>query len=1120
MQNQFRLTKSRYIVGLQCERALFLDSYHRELAVIPPETQERFDAGRVFERSFKDLFPNGVDLSAELGSQISRYATRTAELLSAAGEVTIFEAGFIFNEVLVLADVVHKTADGSLEVFEVKHSPKVSETFVNDVSVQHYVISNCVDHLVRFALVYSGEDGLFQYQELLADAQKQESKVARNIERMKQVLAGSEPNTPMGEHCSKPYNCFFRDYCSRLQGRAWQYDKDQHAVINIDKGSHLVLAPPGCGKTAILAERIVQAHEKGVKYEDMLCLTFTNRAAKGMRDRLSQRNGMLPDHLFVGNIHRFCSQFLFENSIVSKTTSIIDEEDRKSIIGEMLGVNVEDLDGQFMRNAKHDIEERILHIIGLHHALWQFEHGHPNEVIVHTDIMEKYTSTFRFLCNMAGVPYSRSGLAHIYKNIDKLSAQMNYANTQVENIKLAKQYEREKEENQMIDFGDLLLQTYEYARQHPNDIPQYHWIQVDEVQDLSALQFAIVDLFTAKKGATEVFLGDEQQAIFSFAGTSPKNLVALQERCKNNVHHLHKNYRSPKYLLDIFNTYAAQQLHTASAFLPKTDNDAPSGEDGAMMIGAENLSQEAQLAAMLASKYSAGEDERVAVIVSSNADADTISKLLDKQGLKHFKVSGVDVFSLPVMQALIAHFSVAVAELSYISWAKLFFYSGIINHYAEARGILQQMRRLAIAPTDLLRLDKRTYLQDFADAYKDETLVVFDTETTGLNVFENEIVQIAAVKVRNGVVVEGSVFNIFLETTQPIPEMLGDEKNPLIEEYAQHQKLSRSEGLKQFCEYCKGCILVGHNVEFDYHILQYNLLRDCPAMDLEQQHPVYFDTLKLARLVEPYLRVYKLKSLLESLHLEGTNSHLANDDIMATKSLLDYCFSMAETHYIKQQGAFLRKPNIEQTARKIQEKYKPLYDRTQQRLYQRDPKQNLFADELRYIYKAIVNQGKAKPTDKFAYVADYFENDVVNPSEFPSLIEQLMAYNMELNTCKEVDLCDSKSMKERVFVSTVHKAKGLEFETVIVFNAVEGRYPFFINRRDNNVSGLEEDARRFYVALSRAKRRLVITHSAHNNMGFSTPPSPFLGPIMGKLAQWCYDCSSNSIYPVGEGLIH
>ncbi len=87
-----------------------------------------------------------------------------------------------------------------------------------------------------------------------------------------------------------------------------QFNSEQQRVIEAQGGYHLVLAPPGCGKTAVLAERIVWARQHGVMFQDMACLTFTNRASKGMRERIYERlagEGGGLEELFIGNVHRF-----------------------------------------------------------------------------------------------------------------------------------------------------------------------------------------------------------------------------------------------------------------------------------------------------------------------------------------------------------------------------------------------------------------------------------------------------------------------------------------------------------------------------------------------------------------------------------------------------------------------------------------------------------------------------------------------------------------------------------------------------------------------------------------------------------------------------------------------
>jgi DNA helicase-2/ATP-dependent DNA helicase PcrA len=110
----------------------------------------------------------------------------------------------------------------------------------------------------------------------------------------------------------------------------------------------------------------------------------------------------------------------------------------------------------------------------------------------------------------------------------------------------------------------------------------------------------------------------------------------------------------------------------------------------------------------------------------------------------------------------------------------------------------------------------------------------------------------------------------------------------------------------------------------------------------------------------------------------------------------------------------------------------------------------------------------------FDFIIDFLETDVIsNPDyETNALITHFSNHLMDLSTYREADLCSSSSMKEKLFVSTVHKAKGLEFENVIVMRAVTGRYPHFAHK---SYSQQEEDKRLFYVAISRAMNRLIVS---------------------------------------------
>ena len=116
--------------------------------------------------------------------------------------------------------------------------------------------------------------------------------------------------------------------------KIFQPTEEQQKILDIKEGLHLVLAPPGSGKTELLAHRVYNAKKVGIKDSDIICLTFTSRAARGMKDKIFEK---YPENeIIIGNIHRYCSLFLFRNNLIPLNTSILDEEDSEQIIEEFI----------------------------------------------------------------------------------------------------------------------------------------------------------------------------------------------------------------------------------------------------------------------------------------------------------------------------------------------------------------------------------------------------------------------------------------------------------------------------------------------------------------------------------------------------------------------------------------------------------------------------------------------------------------------------------------------------------------------------------------------------------------------------------------------------------------
>lgn len=921
-------------------------------------------------------------------------------------------------------------------------------------------------------------------------------------------------------------------------------DSSQKEIINIKSGNHLVLAPPGCGKTQILAERIRIALDNGVKPEDMICLTFTNRAARGMRERINENVGeeRIKD-VFVGNVHRFCSRFLFTNNLVPAESAIIDDDTTNSILARYMNEDEEKVAHNYRRKKAYS------QIVFYSHFMYDIEHGVPKELRMHPEcVTREDIAVMRELGKSQDKPFDAAFMTDVYNNTDFyldlihqpmfLPVLRHEAEQSLMKMRYAHAYSAYKELNNLLDFEDLLQLTYNALKNKDNtddknnkeknednkstdnnDISdvlykKYSWVQVDEVQDLNSLQLAIiealsrssqcdgttvgrsVDSSASAKPSTpcvSLFLGDEQQAIFSFMGAKLATLNILKEKCKGNIHHLYVNHRTPPHLLTILNEYAIANLHTDPEFLP-----TPIPESERLGVGSilpfDNIWAEFKGVAKKAAKLlKQNSDETVAIIVNSNNDADEVSKNLEANNVPHFKISGTDIFSTPEVKLLLAHLNVLHNGHDFLAWARIINGLRVCETPASARQFVHQLRKYAVTPSEFLTSDK-TYIQQFVDIYDSQDIVVFDTETTGLNVFEDDIIQIAAERIRQGQSVEK--FSVYIDTDKAIPEMLGDIVNPIIEE-RKHQKIyPHDEALKMFLDFVGDSALLAHNANFDWHIMDYNIQRYLPSVDWKKEHAVCIDSLRLIRQLRPDLKAFKLKVLLKELGLSGENSHLADDDVNATVSLLKYCYEKGKEMMPLQKQYLERKTTIDKIA-KLRRNYRYYYVNGIKRLYIKEESEDnvpALVNELNTFYEGLKQDNLIKPIEKIGYIIKYLSNDVIDSKKDPSLMEQLDKHIMEIDTFKEADLCGSSTIEDRLFVSTIHKAKGLEFDNVIVFDVVDGRIPNFYN--ENNPAMLQEDARKLYVAMSRAKKRLFICWSrqAQNN-GVTRQLSRFLKPV-------------------------
>ena len=243
-------------------------------------------------------------------------------------------------------------------------------------------------------------------------------------------------------------------------------DKYQVPVVEASQGYHLVLASPGCGKTHILAERIRYARERGVKYEDMLCLTFTNRAAREMTNRIQKVVGGDFSELMVGNVHRFCSKFLFEQGRIPADSAIIDDEEAVSIIADYRN---EDEEGVQETSTDTKVNQTI---IFFQHFIYQMEHQHPWKYYLHPEsFTDDDREAIKQICKSQKKEYNEQAVIDIYHHAQQYMDEANVPGLDAKTadrirvllwkMYYAACYAQYKEENHLLDFEDLLLKTYD-----------------------------------------------------------------------------------------------------------------------------------------------------------------------------------------------------------------------------------------------------------------------------------------------------------------------------------------------------------------------------------------------------------------------------------------------------------------------------------------------------------------------------------------------------------------------------------------------------------------------------------------------------------------------------------
>ena len=218
------LSKSTYIKGLQCEKALYMQKRHPYLRdKLSIEQRAKFQRGTDVGVLAHEVFPGGIDMSPNSPSQFPKKAQETWDNLSNPSVNVMYEAVFQYNDTLIMLDILVRDGDRWIAV-EVKSSLRLSDTYYNDAALQYYVLKGCGVPLSDFRLMYLNGDyvkngpidvqQLFKMESVMAYVVNREGYVAKNVERLKAVVAlPHAPLVDIGTQCNVPYPCDFQGHC-------------------------------------------------------------------------------------------------------------------------------------------------------------------------------------------------------------------------------------------------------------------------------------------------------------------------------------------------------------------------------------------------------------------------------------------------------------------------------------------------------------------------------------------------------------------------------------------------------------------------------------------------------------------------------------------------------------------------------------------------------------------------------------------------------------------------------------------------------------------------------------------------------------------------------------------
>lgn len=218
------LSKSTYIKGEQCEKALFLFKNRPFLRdKLSMEQRAKFKRGTDVGILAQQLFPGGINMTPSSPSQFGKKVAETLKNLANPDVNVMYEAVFQYDDTLIMLDIIVRDGE-KWRAIEVKSSLSISQTYMKDAALQYYVLKGCNVPLSDIQLMYINADyvkngdldlsQLFVFQSVKDYAEQYKDVIAKNIAHFKDIInQPHSPKIPIGDQCDTPYRCEFHGHC-------------------------------------------------------------------------------------------------------------------------------------------------------------------------------------------------------------------------------------------------------------------------------------------------------------------------------------------------------------------------------------------------------------------------------------------------------------------------------------------------------------------------------------------------------------------------------------------------------------------------------------------------------------------------------------------------------------------------------------------------------------------------------------------------------------------------------------------------------------------------------------------------------------------------------------------